>query len=597
MPEFRFILGRQKDSNLVTNGDFGTGDLGNWSVTDSGNWSVTGGEARYSGGSCPTEISQSGLFSTGKIYQVEYDVRVDAAAAANTKHGVKIGDYGRQLEAINSTSFETFTVRRRCLSGSDLTIFLYVGNHGYTAIDNIKAYEMVTNDPIIDIPVGWNEQKLSIERDRALNGLFTKYISELTFHGDGYSAIKDELNSNGFGATKEIIIQMKVAETWKQIFNGIIYLSECKFDFNKCQVKCPVNDISGDQVVMRNIDKKVFFIPEVPTCPPTSNLGNYLLTDPTKSVDFHNVSTGNYDYTNRSAFNVNDIFRRIVHEISDVDVETESDLFGSGTFEHLCITFGNYLDSSGLNDAIKKLSFRDLFRNLRSIFALTFHAKTVNGVPTIKIEKEEDFLSGSSILTLNNVKNLKQEFDIEKLPTSMDVGYEKIDGLDPKTKSDGEAYQFDNGAEGNKRFVSSFVQDSQIIQDQLDGTTDEYDDDIFIVEVEMNADLDTKQFSMLYNGNIDADDNAQRLVNAFNSSATKLTDIKEEVTKSNTSFPSIYTFEVELSSSDFITLLESPADKITFNSPGNDISDTEAFLLNLEWDAVRGIANFKVIGE
>lgn len=109
-------------------------------------------------------------------------------------------------------------------------------------------------------PMDWEEMKIVIERDQVLNGLFTNYIDKLTFTGDGYIYIKDQIDLNNFCGEIdfEVVEHANGSKTAGGFsYSGIIDLSNVSLNRSQCKAKASIEDNSLAWLVKKYKDLKI----------------------------------------------------------------------------------------------------------------------------------------------------------------------------------------------------------------------------------------------------------------------------------------------------------------------------------------------------
>jgi hypothetical protein len=123
----------------------------------------------------------------------------------------------------------------------------------------MKTYKFfLDNIEINDDPKGWDEASIKISRNDNLNALLYEYTSDLVFHGDGYTYIKNQLDTNGFCDKVEIRIDKicESGESYYNIFEGIMNLREIKVDEWKCEITCNAEDNNLDSQIQAFADNE-----------------------------------------------------------------------------------------------------------------------------------------------------------------------------------------------------------------------------------------------------------------------------------------------------------------------------------------------------
>lgn len=450
---FRARLGIvQTGPNLVTNGDFPV-DLSGW--TAGFGWTWFGGTARRGGGGAASFLSQANVFQIGNRYKVTWD------NVGTGDVGVFFGDYGFNFEG----AIGSFEEIRYVLSGTDLQFKATGGT-----IDNVEAYLMEYNAALNDEPIGLNNIKTTVERDRILDALVRESTTELTFWGDNWDFLLALSVTEGLCIEVPTLIQQRCeGGEWEDYFEGIIYLNESSFDFKKCQVKAVVEDRGAAQVLLNGRSIDVFFEDD------TDNQSTNYLVDPVVFIDFHDdtgATPASPPYENTLCWSVPALFRRIIHFISAINVEFESEFFGvGGDQEFLMLTLGQSIRQEDvvqrLDEDILNMSFDRLFRECNNVFNLGVLVYYPNGVPTVKIEPKEDLRGSSVLLTLTNVFDPVFTYDNDNQFSSVIVGYNKKQG-----KDDFKGIQYVSTevcTSDTLDLLSGFIADSDLIFDLLTG--------------------------------------------------------------------------------------------------------------------------------
>lgn len=592
---FRFRLGRKTvGDNLVTNGTFDA-NLAGWGcgtppfACPAANWAWNAGVAQYTGICTNGEVLSQDVFSVGKRYRVQYDILSTGAFAFM---GLFVGDYGKEYDRANNIIWTTITKDRICLSNIKLQFSPALGIN----LDNVSAYLLDWNDAIINEPLGWVDSKSIIIRDQQLDGLYFSYITDLEFWGDGYQFIKNEFDTNGMCGKVPILIEYRCGENaeWEEYFEGLIYISDSKFDESKCQVECTIEELTPAALLIKGGDTDVYFISGVPVC----GGGADLLPLAQDIVKFHD-NTGTHIYVDIDCWNIEKLFKRIVLSVTELEVDFESNLFFVGLFRYLVISFGILMRNAigGIDPSLTRMSFNELFKQMDAIFNISWETTNVGGVPRIRIEEKSFFHDDTVILTLNDVPGLRWDFDKSRMVRNIKIGYKETSisesegTLKYEIIGDCLENELDKGCD--------FIQDSALIFPVLAGNTD-YDDKIFIIECEKPG-VDIESLvggGNLYNENIDFDDNMGRWIYSMMGDAILQSAGVPVISKGATpNLQRVWEFEYPLTQADWKLLRANTKKQIRFNSEADNIDDTDGFIDNIEYDNVKGIAIFKLLTE
>ncbi len=473
MPKYRVHLDRIiTATDLVTGGDFPDAPsfAANWGTSDAG-WAfnvASGGIARKA--ALPSNfLRQPNVFTLGRTYSVTYTL---AGLAVNT--GLFIGDYGNISRTVNGT----FTEIRKCLAGTELAI-----NSGGVDVDNVSAFEMVYNAPLVNEPKNLIGGEITLERNRGLNALFRSWTNQLVFWGDGYDFIKAKA-VNDFCDTIEVLIEIECADGdgFEDFFEGVIYLTDVEFNDRECEVTAVVEDRSASAILVNEQNIRIGLDPNNLTF----GFLNFL-PDPRVNIDFHD-DTGAYPVTppyvdtfsDGSSINVGLALRRIVHFISGVNVEFASDVFlSAGAFVNLIMKWGANIRSDipavqSTDQYIEVLTrtWKEMFDELNKVFNLQVNITTPNNVPTINLVERVDLFGAANLATLNNVVNPSSRFYIEEFYKTVTVGYKR----EFKTDEGGIQYfSEDTCTKQDLDLVSKLVTGTDILWELLAGEDLEID--------------------------------------------------------------------------------------------------------------------------
>ena len=110
---------------------------------------------------------------------------------------------------------------------------------------------------VVENPVGWDEMRIIIERDKALNGILLKHTTEVKFLETGYTYLVSQIDSNGFCGTVEVLIEQECNGVYSTLLEGVIPLDKCIIDSSDCTVQTIIEDSSLFGLISRNKDAKL----------------------------------------------------------------------------------------------------------------------------------------------------------------------------------------------------------------------------------------------------------------------------------------------------------------------------------------------------
>ena len=594
--KLRFSLGRKEDTtDLVTNGDFSSGLTG-WN--QAGGWANVGNTAEITVGGGVILIKyleQTGIFTLGKVYKVKFDVTT--ATTGNTGMGVVVGDRYRDIDEYTVAS--DYEVIRRCIEDNDLRF-----HSDYVGLDNVRAYEMIWNDPLDDEPFGWttDDWKARIMRTNDHSEIqIDEFTGQVTFHGDGYEYLRDLWDDGNYCEEVPLRIEVYNGSSWDVDIERSVFLTDAEWDLESKQVTLNVENpfISA---IKDAEDQKMYI---------RNGTSTFDIDIPFEAVniDFNNAAGaypgGGYQI---GGYRLLPFLQSIPLYVTNMKLSFSSNYFDNGgTHENDCLVAGINIRTStaftyGGLDLAK--SWAEMFRELSNMHMLTWYVDLdANNVPTVYMEKREDTFDSTTVITLTNITNLKESSNIDNLFRTIEIGYAKKED----ENEDGKKSSFYLGGQyvtespcleqAKDALVKDLVQDPSVIRHLLDGssTNTDFDSDVFYVEVDgSDQSKNSGSGSYPYNPNIDPEDLAARWVWEALSDLVLLIEVPVEITKSNDPHIFIYTFEAVITEAQRKELFLNPFGVISFNTSCLGGAKT-GWILDMEYSWRTGIASFKVL--
>ncbi len=384
-------------------------------------------------------------------------------------------------------------------------------------------FRFYLDNNLVSDPINWSEFSETIERDDVIKGLLPKYEIKLQFTGGAYDYLLQQLIANGFCKLVELRVEYRCSGgNYDTILNGYIFLTECKFNLNKCIVDCEVEDNNFGARIYRNKSIKVYLDTLLTKNEEVLTACDY------DSISFFTPLTGTYGGTARKVYNIHDVFRFLVEFMSDNLVGFES--------TYLSTINMTLISGDGIRNPIAGLapfvSFEDVFKEVNKKFPIAFTMiEGSDGRPTLKIEEEGYFFNQTDSIQIDNIEDLRQSFNNEVLYSSVKFGgitatfnagihhFGYIRFLSFKE----EEYFLQGNCNIDKvlDLYSEFISDSNIIEELFVTNTsnDAYDENVFFIEASStqatrtaspttliapyyyNASLTNKEVSARYNYN------------------------------------------------------------------------------------------------
>lgn len=344
-----------------------------------------------------------------------------------------------------------------------------------------------------NLPQGWDGAKYKSKRDADIKGLFTIYVTDLVFWGDGFDYI-DTIMEDNYCQTIEVTIESDDCEAgvWKTEFNGIIKLTEItkvELDERTCTTK--IFDESFGARINNNKSLKAYV--DVGT---SKNGEDITATIPEDiSVFDPTANYGTYIGTPRKMFRAWNCFYFIIQYMTDGEVDFHSDVLDvGGEYYNTWITNGSELRQGNGDGDQLEVSFKDLFAELDKKYDLSF---AVEPNPTgytnpfrVRIEPTTYFEQDEGVIQLSNIKGMKMDFNKEALYSDVDIGSDNFDDdvtfsyppLNFKTFRE-ENYTILGQCNVDKTLdlVSKWIIDTNVIEDIVANSQDKYDDKNIII--------------------------------------------------------------------------------------------------------------------
>lgn len=379
-------------------------------------------------------------------------------------------------------------------------------------------FRFYLNNTLVEDPINWFDFSETIERDDIIKGLLTKYDINLNFSGGGYSYLYSLYKESGFCNLVPLRVEFKCeGSNYVPILDGYIFLSDCKFNLQKCIVECPVEDNNFGARIFNNKSIDTYLNASL------SKNGESITACPTYSTEFYRPSNGVPIVGLRKVYAVSDAFRYFIDFMTDGLVDYQSD-FLDPTLSHtdnrqrsLAITTGAIIRNVG-GGASPFVSFDTLFKEVNKKYPISFAIeKQSNGRPLFRLENDSYFFGTSSGVKLDGIVDLIQSIDTVKLFSDIGIGgttasYNAAIHSVPDTLRmffQNESYYFKSQCNIDNKLdlVTTFICDSNIIEELVytNTTNASYDNNTFFVEV-------------LYSGGVGG--NQARMTQLYTSSAT-----------------------------------------------------------------------------
>lgn len=183
---------------------------------------------------------------------------------------------------------------------------------------------------INDEPIGLADASVQISRDQDMKMVFSTFISDLTFWGDGYSVLKSQI---ALLSTICEAIPISIVEDCVNgfEFQGVLFPSDIEENLTKCTIKATIEDDDLESRIVRLKDLSV-----------TINGGKTL-----NGLALPNLTTTTL--SGRQYWYLKDVLQYIVDYITDSSVSVDSSLINTNVFrqEVLFVTISGATPTAG----------------------------------------------------------------------------------------------------------------------------------------------------------------------------------------------------------------------------------------------------------
>lgn len=344
-----------------------------------------------------------------------------------------------------------------------------------------------------NLPRGWDGAKYKSKRDADIKGLFTIYVTDLVFWGDGFDYI-DSVMELDYCQTIEVLVESDDCQegTWVTEFNGIIKLTEItkiELDERTCTTK--IFDESFGARINNNKSLKAYV--DVGT----SKNGVSITPVAAKNISVYDPTSNfnTYEVTTREMYRVWNCFYFIIQYMTDGDVDFYSDFFDVGGDGYSTwLVNGEELRKGAGNGRQLEVSFKNLFKEMDKKYNLSFAIEpNPTGYSTpyrVRVEPTSYFEEEEGDLTLSNIRGMKMDFNKEALFSDVNIGSDNFD--DDVDRSyppiSFKAYKEENytilgqcNVDKTLDLVSEWIIDTNIIEDIVVNNEPKYDDKVVII--------------------------------------------------------------------------------------------------------------------
>jgi len=352
-----------------------------------------------------------------------------------------------------------------------------------------------------------NEFGIQVQFDTSTHGVFTTFENDVTLSGESYAYLFDIYLQNDYCREIEVTAIYTCSGYDRIVIaTGIIFVSDCLFDRDKCQLTTIIND-DGFQTRINNNKS----IPIFSNSALTKNLD--VIAEPFNSFTTGGIltpqatkmfipSTGNYINPDQFAYGwtVFNAFKISIAFMSDNSVGFVSDYFLTGEGKQFMIVSGASIRTGKTTPF--EFTFENIYSSLNKKIQLGFGFEKIDGVPFIRIEKLEYYRNQPASVTLLDVPDIKSRFDKSKIWATISLGSEQGEFLEEwQGRNETAVLSFPQvafrgfkretfGLTGNCNLDSNFdlvtnklIFDTNIIEDVLIYDNQNFDKNPFLIEL------------------------------------------------------------------------------------------------------------------
>lgn len=269
---------------------------------------------------------------------------------------------------------------------------------------------------IVDNPSDWIELKSKLKRGETNNAVLLTIDGKFTFVNSAYAYLRD-LYDNNVCAKVEASIQDQCGGDWIELVSGIIYISDCVFNENRCTVVAEIVDKSYFAKVNNN--KSI----EITLSSDRSKNGVAITAITPYLVDVDNISNPLVGVRDDiPCYRVYDAFRYCIDFMTDGTVGFASSIFEvGGEWEGLCLTSGQRLRTAN-SDIFPPFSFDKLYREINNRIPIVILVDNPCTNPTLRIEKTSYLNGATEVLSFTDLDTIISSTDTSKIYSAVELG-------------------------------------------------------------------------------------------------------------------------------------------------------------------------------
>lgn len=348
-----------------------------------------------------------GLVNAGTDYRIKFTKTSDEIVLISMG-GINTYSFG--YIPFNNTIIED----RKCVSSGN---FIITDNRVIPSITDVEVYELGWNAPLTNQPEGLLNSKVTVSRFEDLSGLVKKYLSELTFYGDGYDYLLPLLGYEDIPCLVEY--QCSEYNGWDTLFEGFIKSDDYKINLQQCTITCGVQSTQITDLIQTKaslgIPSRVYF-PKIGGVNPLINR-EVLLSNLAYLFDMYG-GTYYLGFGKQRFWRFSQVVTNLITQITNGNCKVFVDpelgelgfLQGSTTGELTSVTW--------------EITLKELISNVSVIYPITI-TETVDalGITTVNVYKTANALKVSGQLNLGLGQWNEKSQNKETFYSKITIGY------------------------------------------------------------------------------------------------------------------------------------------------------------------------------
>jgi len=365
-----------------------------------------------------------------------------------------------------------------------------------------------------------NNNPIDLKHEVIYNEIMSFYTITMPtvfkFYGEVYQYLFDKFL--GSYCEKLYIKIYKQGEVYESlIFDGYLFVTDCKFNTNKCEVEISFTNSSWQSKIENNWEVAVNLKAEQTKNSVVSNKISLVAPTQRELCDFTFwVGSEPTPVVNSSAvgYDLKDVFTHIVSYISDNSIGFESTWYDTLQIDQRIIVTNGVLYRTGSGDA-PFISLQSLFTTIQKLFDVIILFDVDGFDITMRVEHSSYLQANGHLLDLSEIKESEITIDQSKLYNSVKVGstlsmqtnseilptyqYPILNGYSFSIETF--ALQSECNTQNQLDLTIDWVVDTNILQKSR--TSEDHDGDIFLIQYNSDTNCptygDPQGFSNLYN--------------------------------------------------------------------------------------------------